>query len=310
MSKKIINRISIFLSIIILFTACSSGEGPSAVSQEEDTRPLRDSVPVVLEPMADGINVMEGNKSSIDISNTSKGYFMFKYNGSSPKVVMLITMDGGQQYQYDVQSLSEYTSFPLAPGSGNYTLTVNEQIQGTSYTVVDSFQFTVALEDEFTGFLYPSYYVNFSADSNAIKLSQEIVSDARSDLEAVGMIYEYVTDTIEYDYDYAEALSGFYIPNIDETISSEKGICFHYAVLMTSMLRAQRIPTQVVLGYAGDTYHAWISVHTEETGWVNDIIQFDGEKWVRMDPTFASTSGQGVEKFVGDGENYNALLFY
>ena len=56
---------------------------------------------------------------------------------------------------------------------------------------------------------------------------------------------------------------------------------------MTSMLRSQGIPTKLQIGYAGKVYHAWISVYLEETGWIDDIIQFDGKHWERMDPTFA-----------------------
>lgn len=43
------------------------------------------------------------------------------------------------------------------------------------------------------------------------------------------------------------------------------------------MLRSQRIPTRLEVGYMGDVYHAWISIYTKETGWVNGIIEFDGK---------------------------------
>ncbi len=310
MSKKILQKISIFLSIVLLLTSCSSTKEVS-VSVDESLPP-RDSTPVVLVPTADGIDVMNGNASSLDISNLSKGYFMLKYSGSSPKVMMQIQKAGEDKYTYEITDVSEYTAFPVAPGSGDYTITINENIQGTSYATVDTFQISVALENEYQGFLYPSYYVDFNENSSAIKLSQELVSEARSELDAVAMIYEYVTETIEYDYDFAAQVSTFYIPDIENTLNTEKGLCFDYAVLMTSMLRAQRIPTRLVLGYAGDVYHAWISVHTEEHGWINNVIEFNGESWVRMDPTFDASSGgrSDVLEYIGDGENYNAMYYY
>ena len=40
----------------------------------------------------------------------------------------------------------------------------------------------------------------------------------------------------------------------------------------------------------GDVYHAWISTYIKDKGWVNGIIEFDGNDWKLMDPTFASTS--------------------
>ncbi len=311
MSKKVIKKISIFLVIILLFTACSS-EAKSTSVEVDESLPPRDSVPVVLQPLADGVNVINGNASSLDISNVAKGYFMLKYTGSSPKVMMLITKAGGEKYTYEITGVSEYTAFPLAPGSGDYTITINENIQGTTYAQVDSFNFSVALEDDIQGFLYPSYYVDFDATSEAVILSEELVKEARSELQAVEMIYDYVISNIEYDYDFAEQVTTFYIPDTNKTLDTQKGLCFDYAVLMTTMLRAQRIPTQLVLGYAGDVYHAWISVYTKETGWINNAIEFNGETWVRMDPTFDASSGgrSDILAYIGDGENYNAMFFY
>ncbi len=311
MSKTVMKKISIFLIIILLFTACSS-EAKSTSVEIDESIPPRDSVPVVMQTTADGINVINGNASSLDISNVAKGYFMLKYSGQSPKVMMLITKAGGEKYTYDITGVGEYTAFPLAPGSGDYTITINENIQGTTYAQVDSYNFSVSLESETAGFLYPSYYVDFDENTKAVALSQELVKEARTELQAVEMIYDYVIDTIEYDYDFAAQVSTFYIPDTTKTLDTEKGLCFDYAVLMTTMLRAQRIPTQLVLGYAGDVYHAWISVHTPETGWINNAIEFNGETWVRMDPTFDASSGgrSDILEYIGDGENYNAMFFY
>ena len=78
------------------------------------------------------------------------------------------------------------------------------------------------------------------------------------------------------------------------------------------MLRSQGIPCKLVVGYAGTAYHAWISVWSEETGWVDGVIYFNGTSWHRMDPTFAS-SGKGskaIMAYIGDGKNYSAKYFY
>ena len=56
-----------------------------------------------------------------------------------------------------------------------------------------------------------------------------------------------------------------------------------------------------MVGYAGKAYHAWISVWTEESGWVDGVIHFDGVTWKRMDPTFASYENQSeaIMKYIG-----------
>lgn len=68
----------------------------------------------------------------------------------------------------------------------------------------------------------------------------------------------------------------------------------------------------MVFGYTGGAYHAWISVWTEDTGWVDGVIFFDGVAWQRLDPTFASYENQSdaIMKYIGNGKNYQEKYFY
>ena len=94
-------------------------------------------------------------------------------------------------------------------------------------------------------------------------------------------------------------------------MKTQKGICFDYASLMTALLRSQGIPTKLMVGYSGTVYHAWISVYLEETGWVDNVIQFNGTSWSLMDPTLAaSNSATDVKKYIGTGENYTVCYWY
>jgi hypothetical protein len=80
---------------------------------------------------------------------------------------------------------------------------------------------------------------------------------------------------------------------------------------MTAMLRSQSIPTRMVLGYTGDTYHAWISVYAEEMGWVDNMIFFDGLDWKIMDPTFAARDrSDEIMEYIGNPANYHELYQY
>ena len=129
----------------------------------------------------------------------------------------------------------------------------------------------------------------------------------------VSNVYNYVIENIEYDYDHAANLENGYIPDPDTTLSSGSGICLDYASLMACMLRSQNIPCQLEVGYAGEAYHAWISVYIADVGWVNGMIEFTGDQWQLMDPTFAATSGgddEKLKKFIGDGENYTVKYIY
>jgi transglutaminase/protease-like cytokinesis protein 3 len=138
------------------------------------------------------------------------------------------------------------------------------------------------------------------------------VRGSDSAVDAVTKIYAFVVDNVEYNFELAETVQSGYVPNIDEVFANKKGICFDYAALMTAMLRSQGIPTKLIIGYAGSLFHAWISVHSPETGWINNIIWFDGTNWSIMDPTFSSTSNGSDEfaRFIGDGTNYNPIYFH
>ena len=67
-----------------------------------------------------------------------------------------------------------------------------------------------------------------------------------------------------------------------------------------------------MVGYAGTAYHAWISVWSDESGWVEGVIYFDGTTWQRMDPTFASSANQSasIMQYIGDGTNYTVKYLY
>ena len=156
----------------------------------------------------------------------------------------------------------------------------------------------------------PDRYKNLSFKEKLEK-AKELATPCNNDLEVVSNIYNHVINTVTYDYKKAETVQSGYLPNPDDTLATHTGICLDYACLMASMLRSQRIPTHMEVGYAGEVYHAWISTYIQDIGWVNGIIQFDGINWSLMDPTFASsTDAKELKKFIGDGSNYSVKYIY
>ncbi len=272
----------------------------------------RDATPAVLVPEAPGTETLGTGGVTIDISNRGEGYIMVKYEGDNPRIKVQIARAEQDPYTYDLAP-GGYETYPLSEGDGAYAVSVFENLQGTEYALLFRGEFDVRLNDPFRPFLYPNQFVRFSADDKAIAATQEIAAAADDDLGAVELIYSYVTSRLSYDYDKAGAvlaggMSG-YLPDIDEAFETKKGICFDYAALMTAMLRAQGIPSQLVIGYAGEVYHAWINVYIENVGWIGRAIYFDGTDWTLMDPTFASTSGS-AKTFTGDGTDYHKLFVY
>lgn len=305
-------RLHLSYLLIAIFCLLLGGcSGSSSASRKEHSGPPRDSTPKVLTPSADGVTVYQNDFASIDASNTSQGYVMVKYNGANEKVKLQITCPDQSCYTYLISDRGAYDTFPLTAGNGSYTLQVLENVAGDTYTVSLTQSINVSIEDEFLPFLYPNQYVNFHADSQAVSKGSDLAKDTYSDLDVVQNIYNYVIKNISYDTEKSQNVSYGYVPDVDDTLSSKKGICFDYAALMTSMLRSQNIPTKLEVGYSGDAYHAWISTYIDDKGWVDDIIQFDGDTWQIMDPTLAATNDSAaVKKYVGDGSHYVVKYTY
>lgn len=270
----------------------------------------RDNSPDCLVPIADGSAEVHNDIASIDYSYASEGYIMARYTGDSPKVKLQIKGEGAITYTYNLVS-DDYEAFPLSAGSTKYDILILENISGTSYLTCLSKTMDVTIENEFGAFLYPNQYCRFTSDSKTVQKSVELSATANNDLDVVANVYNYIIQNIKYDYDKAENVASGYTTDVDAILASGTGICLDYSAVMACMLRSQRIPTRLEVGYVGDAYHAWISTYITDVGWVNGIVKFDGKNWELMDPTFASNSGEAeLKEFIGDGTNYVVKYIY
>jgi transglutaminase-like putative cysteine protease len=284
------------------------------VDSEERANPgvPRDNTPQVLVTEQPGAAVLASDKAIVDYSNTSYGYICAMSYLGGVKVKVLVTPPSGDRYQYTIYGDDGYATIPLSSGNGNYTVEVYENLYDDQYAAVLSGDIWVELNDEFGAFLYPNQIVEFADGDQTVQLSQELTANATSDVEAVDQIYMYVVQNISYDYDKAASVAPGYEPNNDDTLATQTGICYDCAMLTASMLRAQRLPTKLDVGYCGQAYHAWIEVYTADQGWVRRKIEFAGGSWVRMDPTFDS-AGKGtgdISQIIGDGTNYQPIFYY
>ena len=285
-----------------------TGEKPTVADDPET--PDRDNTPSVLETTADGIDAFDGNGASVDFSNAGDGYIMAKYEGDNPKIKIQITRTGGSTYTYGVEPGGPFVGFPLSEGGGSYSVAMFLNIEGDKYSQACAQEIKADMADEFAPFIRPNQYSNYTASTHAVAKAESIAQGCKSDLKVIEGLFIYVTGNVSYDYNKAATVQPGYIPDIDDTLSTGKGICFDYASLMACMLRTQRIPCKLEVGYAGDAYHAWISVHVEGIGWVANMIQFNDDKWTLMDPTFAAGGDTSDPNLVGDGENYNPVYYY
>ena len=166
--------------------------------------------------------------------------------------------------------------------------------------------------DEFQPFLRPSAYVDYDQDSECVKLAAQLASKEEDALGVVGAVFEYICDNIVYDKEKAQTVQTTtgYMPVLDDTLRTGKGICFDYASLVAGMLRSQGIPTKMVFGDVSpdDIYHAWNMFYTEETGWVTVKYEVKAGSWNRLDLTFSANGAD--TSFIGDGANYLDEKYY
>jgi len=275
------------------------------------------AVPNILMPVASGRLVEKNSKAIIDYSNTTDGYIMVKWLTQTDKQLRVqVIGPNDATYSNSIWANDSFEVIPLADGSGSYTIRVLEQVSGDRYAMVSSLSVDVSLKDEFAPFLRPNQFVNFDANSAVVRKAAEIVAGKSDLMDKITAVYSFVISNITYDTNFAnEIIAGNhkgYIPDVDKVLANGKGICFDYASLMTAMLRSQGVPTKLVIGVAGDVNHAWINVYSEETGWIDRVIFFDGESWVMMDPTWAAaaSNARALQAFIGDGSSYVTQRLY
>ncbi|MDY3985983.1 transglutaminase-like domain-containing protein [Dysosmobacter sp.] len=284
------------------------------VDLEEELVALAETpvLPTLLLPETSGTLVKENSKAVIDYSNTKDGYVMVKYTAATNKKLKVQVKGPAITYTYNIAADDAWDTYPLSDGNGSYQVVVYENISGTKYSTVLTASFPVTLTDEFAPFLRPNQYVDYESAPDTVAKAAELTQDKAATLSKVTAIYDYVVKNLTYDKQLAATVQSGYLPVLDTVLAKKSGICFDYAALMTGMLRSQGIPCKLVVGYAGTAYHAWISVWSEETGWVEGFIYFNGTSWQRMDPTFASTGkqSQAIMQYIGDSKNYTTKYLY
>ena len=245
--------------------------------------------------VAYGADIRKGTKSEIDVSNVTDGYVKIKYLKETTKKLKVIIEKDSVQYTYNLNNKGEYDTYPLQLGDGKYKVKVFENLSDNKYATMQTVDIDVKLKDQNAPFLISSQMISFTEDSETSKKAKELADNKENDLEKVEAIYDYVISNLTYDNDKAKNVTSDYLPEVDEILKNNKGICYDYSSLMAAMLRSNSIPTKLVTGYSQNlnVFHAWNEVYTKETGWIAlDKLYFDGKDWKLMDSTIASSAKQ------------------
>lgn len=262
-------------------------------------------------PLAAPGEVYEKSGTKMDFTNASEGFVKIS-NTSAKKRLKVQVIKNNTTYNYDLKNGGKTEIYPFQLGDGSYKVRVLENTTGNKYTPLAEQTIDIKLGNPFAPFLKPSQYILYGNDWATVKKAAELTKGKKTDKEKIEAIYKYIVKNIKYDTQKAATVQTGYLPNVDETLKSQKGICFDYAALLSAMLRSQGIPSRMIIGTVSpkDINHAWNEVYTPEDGWTTIKIEFKGNQWNRMDSTFGASGGDDIQKFIGNGQNYTGLRLY
>lgn len=136
--------------------------------------------------------------------------------------------------------------FSLEQGDGTYTISLCENISGTTYRVVTSKKVNAKIENAYAPYLIATTDIQFTSGDDVCKKAAELCKDAKTDMDKVTAIYNYIAGHYTYDTKLANDITSGkvskYIPDTAATLNSNKGICYDLASLFAAMCRSQDIP--------------------------------------------------------------------
>ncbi len=212
-------------------------------------------------PEASGEQVLEEGSMTVDASHTEDGYLQIRAQCGN-KLKLRISK-GDITYTYDLNGDNNYEVFPLQFGSGDYVCTLYENVKSNKFAKNAELSVSVALKDENAAFICPSQYVNYTPDSPAVLKSEELCDGLASDQEKMDAVHQFMVENFVYDFERAASSPAAYLGDVNGCFETRTGLCQDLAAVAASMLRVQGIPTQLVIGYVGNYYHAWNNVYID-----------------------------------------------
>lgn len=210
-------------------------------------------------------STLYANSETINVDNITQGYFIIDYSTLTPKKMKVGLKYNNQIINYYDYIPNQSFTYPLENGDGQYEIILYENKKETSYKIIQKTTIDVVLDNPLSPFLISVYNIKFTDKDIVSFTANEICKNKVSDIGKVIAIAQYISANIAYDFDFAEQVNNktipLHIPNPEETLISQKGICYDTASLFAAMCRSQNIPCKIKKGYYNNIYHAWNQVY-------------------------------------------------
>lgn len=238
---------------------------------------------------------------TIDTGSIDKGIVKISYTSTEKVAFRVMVTKGTQKIVYPFFADGRTDAFPLQLGNGTYSVALLKNVGDKRYVYVEQKSVELNLKDPNVVYLNSVQNVEWTTKDAPIVYGDKILSTYKKDSDKLNRAYSYMINSVDYDYDKIKTLTTEYIPNINSTYKSLKGICYDYSALLASMQRAQGIPTRLVKGYSKfvEGYHAWNEVY------------IDGE-WYIVDTTVDAglVKGTTTPKMVKSSKDYTKVYDY
>ena len=210
---------------------------------------------------------------TLDLTNTSEGYFMAAVSQKTSHRMKLRVTKDGETLTYDLNGNGDFEVFPFQLGSGKYEISLYENVSGKKYSSAGKLSVNVSLKREDGAFLYPNQYVNYTKTTKAVAVANQLCA-GKNEKETYTLIRKYIMENYAYDFIKSVTVAAGELPDIDGCYEKKMGVCQDLSALMVCMLRSQGIPAKLMIGYADKNYHAW-------------TVTYVADKEVFFDPTAA-----------------------
>ncbi|QMV44311.1 transglutaminase domain-containing protein [Cohnella cholangitidis] len=242
-------------------------------------------------------------KGMLEVSRVDQGTIGVTDEANRAGATKVKIAKGEISYIYSLNDAKDDQTvwLPLQMGDGAYDIAVLENVSGNKYRVLATEKLEVKVADAEDVYLNSVQNVNWLDADKAVAKAKALTAGSKTDEQKATAIYQYIVRNIRYDHELASSVQADYVPDIDETLTTGKGICYGYATLFAAMLRSEGIPTKLVMGSADAVkeYHAWNEVYLNG-------------KWVIIDTTVdAGLKKAGTkELLVKKASEYKAAKVY
>lgn len=196
---------------------------------------------------------------TVDYSHMDEGYVMVKAAKGKKKLKVRMKK-GDKTLTYDLNNSGKYEVFPLQYGNGKYTFSLYKNVSGKKYSEEGKVTVNAKMADENRAFLYPNQYVDYDANTSAVKEASKICSGLTDQAKIYKTVCDYMKSHFAYDYIKSVSVKSGQLPQIEEAWKKHMGICQDLAAIMVAMLRSQGVPARLMIGTLNASiYHAWVT---------------------------------------------------